>query len=66
MALSDYTLILKNDGTVWGCGRNNYGQLGNGTTSDVKTLTQIPNSENTISIYCGNDYSLLLKEDGTV
>jgi alpha-tubulin suppressor-like RCC1 family protein len=26
---SNHTLALRNDGTVWACGRNNYGQIGN-------------------------------------
>src|SRR3989338_208642 len=35
IAASDYnSMALKSDGTVWGWGRNNYGQLGQGTSED--------------------------------
>ena len=42
----NHTILLKEDGTVWACGDNEYGQLGDGTTTDQKTLVQIPNGEN--------------------
>ena len=29
---SYHTVYLKSDGTVWAAGRNNFGQLGDGTT----------------------------------
>ena len=29
----DFTVIFKEDGTVWSVGANNYGQLGDGTTA---------------------------------
>ena len=29
-----HSMILKADGSVWATGRNEYGQLGDGTTSD--------------------------------
>ena len=31
------TLILRTDGTVWGCGNNDYGQLGVGTVTNYET-----------------------------
>ena len=62
-----HTIILKNDGTLWGCGRNSYGQLGLGSTSNKYTFTQITtNTDNTKSIYCGDNYELILKNDGTL
>ena len=62
-----HTLILKNNGTLWGCGRNDYGQLGLGDTSNRNTFTQITNNANDIkSVYCGHDYTIILKNDGTL
>ena len=36
-----HTLILKNDGTLWGCGNNGNGQLGLGDTTNRNTFTQV-------------------------
>ena len=33
----DHLLILKMDGTLWGCGNNGSGQLGDGTTEHRTT-----------------------------
>ena len=63
----DYTLILKNDGTLWGCGANGSGQLGLGDTDDRNIFTQITTNTNDIkSIYCGHNHTLILKNDGTL
>ena len=62
-----HTLILKNDGTLWVCGNNQYGQLGLGDTSNRKTFTQITTNTNDIkSVYCGGNYTSILKNDGTL
>ena len=37
----DFSLALKNDGTVWAWGQNNYGQLGNGYTTSTNTPVQV-------------------------
>ena len=37
----EHTLILKNDGTLWGTGRNNVGQLGLGDTNNRTTFIQV-------------------------
>ena len=66
MAFCDYSLILKEDGTVWGCGYNNYGQLGNGITTTQASIVQMTNATNVKAISCGENHSLILKEDGTV
>jgi alpha-tubulin suppressor-like RCC1 family protein len=36
-----HTLIVKTDGSLWACGRNHKGQLGNGTTTNQSIFTQI-------------------------
>ena len=67
MSFSYNTLILKNDGTLWGCGQNNYSQLGLGDTSNRHTFTQITTNTNNIkSIYCGDYHTFILKNDGTL
>jgi alpha-tubulin suppressor-like RCC1 family protein len=60
----DHSIFLKNDGTVWACGRNDQGQLGDGTNYDKYTPGQVTGlcivtsfdnknvlSENNISLY---------------
>ena len=67
MGLSTHSLILKNDGTLWSCGYNGYGQLGLGDGSNRTTFTQITaNSDNIKSVYCGWGHTLILKNDGTL
>ncbi|MCZ8197915.1 MAG: T9SS type A sorting domain-containing protein [Flavobacterium sp.] len=64
-AASEYTLVIKNNGTLWGWGKNPSGQLGNGTQTDVMTLTQIGSDTDweSISAYYT---TLALKTDGTL
>ena len=62
-----HTLILKNDGTLWGCGNNQYGQLGLGDGGNRYTFTQITtNADDIKSVYCGGYHTLILKNDGTL
>ena len=62
-----YTIILKNDGTLWGCGANGSGQLGLGDTTNRTTFTQITtNTDNIKEVYCGGSYTIILKNDGTL
>lgn len=61
-----HSLLLKIDGTVWACGYNGYGQLGDGTTTDRVPPVQVPGMTDVKSIAAGNGYSLFLKIDGTV
>jgi alpha-tubulin suppressor-like RCC1 family protein len=61
-----HVLALKDDGTVWTWGNNNYGQLGDGTTSDNGAPKQVSGLNNVKSIAAGLFYSVALKNDGTV
>ena len=63
----DHTVILKNDGTLWGCGGNDSGELGLGDTTNRTTFTQITTNANDIkSVYCGGAHTIILKNDGTL
>lgn len=61
-----YSVALKFDGTVWGWGRNDFGQLGNGTTNDSATPVQVSNLSDVAALAGGRFHSLALKSDGTV
>ena len=67
----DSTIILKEDGTVWATGRNHYGQLGNGTTTDSNKPVQVKIDENTYltnvrKISTSNYYTVALTTNGEV
>lgn len=62
----DQCLALKDDGTVWAWGRNEYGALGNGTTSGSSVPVQVTGLSGVIAVACGALHSLALKSDGTV
>src|ERR1043165_6518327 len=53
-------------GTLWAWGNNNSGQLGDGTTINSGTPTQIGTDTKWASITCGSGYTMALKNDGTL
>ncbi|MDQ8734335.1 fibronectin type III domain-containing protein [Paenibacillus sp. LHD-38] len=62
-----HTLDLKQNGTVWAWGNNEYGQLGDGTTTDHHfTPVQVQGLDSVSEIAAGDSHSLALKSDGTV
>lgn len=61
-----FTLILKDNGTVWAWGYNGYGQCGNGTTMFSEALTQVVGLTDVVKIAAGSGHCLAMKSDGTV
>ena len=61
-----YTLAIKKDKTLWAWGRNIVGQLGDGTTTNRSTPTQIGNDNDWISVEGRLTHSVALKSDGTI
>jgi alpha-tubulin suppressor-like RCC1 family protein len=61
-----YSLALKFDGTVWACGFNAHGQLGDGTNNPSTTPVQVLNLSGVTAIAARSDFSLALRSDGTV
>ena len=67
MSFSNHSLILKNDGTLWGCGGNGNGQLGLGDKINRTTFTDITtNADDIKSAYSGVYHTIILKNDGTL
>jgi alpha-tubulin suppressor-like RCC1 family protein len=60
-----HSLFIKNDGSLWAMGDNNYGQLGDGTTNNINFPEQIVASGVT-AIAAGGWDTLFLKSDGSL
>jgi alpha-tubulin suppressor-like RCC1 family protein len=56
--LGTFSLFLNSSGTVFGCGRNNYGQLCDGTNTDKTTPTQCVSLTNIVEIANGTFHSM--------
>lgn len=67
IAKDNYTVALKADGTVWVWGREtSYLGIKNGKSDAIMSPTQVPGLSRIKDIAVGDDYILVLKEDGTV
>ena len=68
---NDTSIVLKADGTVWGTGYNNVGQLGDNSTSTRAELTPTHNQTmdgaltGVVRITSGLHFTIALKEDKT-
>jgi hypothetical protein len=66
-----YSLAVKDDGTgngtgtVWAWGRNDSGQLGNGTFVSSPTPVQVQGLTGVLVVAAAGGYSLALKDDGS-
>lgn len=62
------TVFLKDDGTVWGCGRNEYGMIGGSSTSPTLSPTQYTYNNEPIQgitkIAAGTGFAMFLQSDG--
>lgn len=63
---NDHGLALRTDGTVWAWGRNDHGELGDGTQLERCTPVQVMGLTGVIAVSAGVQYSLALRSDGTV
>jgi alpha-tubulin suppressor-like RCC1 family protein len=69
VADSGHTMILAEDGTVFACGKNIFGQLGLGNIDDRNTFTAVPplpDRKVVKQVVPGGDHTMILAEDGTV
>jgi len=58
------TVALKSDGTLWAWGKNNFGQLGDGTTAETHTPTQeSTGATNWSAIAAGGYHTVAIKSE---
>jgi hypothetical protein len=62
----DHSCALHANGTVWCWGSNRYGQLGNGTTTQIARPVQVLKLDDVASIDAGDDHTCAMRFDGTV
>jgi len=69
---NDHNVAIKTDGSLWSWGSNFYGQLGNGTTSEIwdwdekNFPTRIGMETNWLSVSAVSNRSVAIKTDGTL
>ena len=61
---SDHTAIVKTDGTLWMCGSNDSGELGDGTSTHRNKPVKIMSDVRLVS--AGMDYTAIVKTDNTL
>jgi hypothetical protein len=62
----NFNLAIKNDGTLWSWGQNDFGQLGNGFSfGGSNVVLQIGTDADWASIAAGDIHSMALKTNGT-
>lgn len=58
------SFVIKSDGSLWACGQNGYGQLGDGSKINRATLALV--MQGVAAVAPGTYHTLILKTDGTV
>ena len=53
-------------GAIWCWGRNDFGQLGDGTTTNRSAPVQVPGITGALHLSCGEDFACVVLADGTV
>jgi alpha-tubulin suppressor-like RCC1 family protein len=61
----EHTCALRDDGTAWCWGRNDLGQLGDGTTEDRIEPVQVVGDQRFVSIAAGSRHTCALADDGS-
>lgn len=61
---SNHTLVIRENGTVWAFGNNEYGQLGNGTTEASLKPVQVKELQDIVKVSAGRYFSAALGANG--
>jgi len=62
----EHTAAIRKDGSLWTWGRNNWGQLGDGTTEDRSRPVQIGENQNWRAVSAGYSHTIAISTDGSL
>jgi len=65
-ATSSASFVVKSDGTLWACGSNEYGVLGDNSNSNQSKFVQVGNDTNWVKVSSHDNRVLGTKKDGTL
>jgi peptidoglycan/xylan/chitin deacetylase (PgdA/CDA1 family) len=63
---SDFSLVLKPDGSIWASGLNDYGELGVGDNTVRIVATRVGTGSDWVAVACGDYHALALRADGSL
>ena len=63
-----FLMMVMDNGTLYGVGYNNTGQIGNGNTTTQQSLAQttLPNGLTALNVFCGPNYTFALLSNNTL
>lgn len=62
-----HTAVIKNDGSLWMCGSNYYGEIGVSDYKDETSVKQLVKvMDDVADVACGENHTLAVKKDGTL
>lgn len=62
----NYVLAIRSDGTLWGCGNNSNGVIGDGTITNRGAWTQVGSASDWSMVAAGAVHSLAVRQNGTL
>ena len=63
---SHHTIALIDDGTLWACGLNIYGQLGDGTNTDRPIAVPVLGISSVVTVGASYHHTVAITADGTI
>lgn len=66
IAGENQTVMIRSSGTIWACGDNSLGQLGDGTTTARNVPVQVGTAADWVEIAAGMHHTVAIKADGTL
>ena len=61
-----FTICVDHEGFMWSFGKNNFGQLGTGNTTNFNVPQKIEDIPPVLSVSCGFEHTLIITTDSNL